>query len=64
MPIRSVDFPVRVTRRNKTIPALSLFEPRIGSPWRDCARQGSHTTGRAVFRIRRLNSTAGLPRKV
>ena len=39
---------------------LSDQAPKIGSPWRNCARQGSHTTGRAVFRIRRLNTTAGL----
>lgn len=30
----------------------------IGSSGRDCARPPSHTTGRAVFRIRRLNSAA------
>jgi len=30
----------------------------IGSRWRDYARHPSHTTGRAVFRIRRLNAAA------
>ena len=30
----------------------------IGSRWRDCARHPSHTTGRAVFRLRRLNAAA------
>ena len=29
--------------------------PRIGSSDGDCAPPPSHTTGRAVFRIRRLN---------
>jgi len=32
--------------------------------WRDCARPPSDTTGRAVFRIRRLNSAAGCCRKI
>ncbi len=31
---------------------------------RDCARSPSHTTGRAVFRIRRLNPAALADRKI
>lgn len=33
-------------------------EPAIGSGAGDCAPAPSHTTGRAVFRIRRLNAAA------
>jgi hypothetical protein len=32
--------------------------PKIGSGAGDCAPAPSHTTGRAVFRIRRLNAAA------
>ena len=32
--------------------------PSIGPRWRNCARHPSHTTGRAVFRIQRLNAAA------
>ena len=44
--------------RKRTVPATlskPSFGDGIGGRWQDCACHPSHTTGRAVFRIRRLN---------
>jgi hypothetical protein len=51
----------------RTLPALRIFDnpersraarPWIGSSDGDCVPSPSHTTGHAVFRIRRLNPAA------
>ena len=53
---------LNVGGRILTLPPIA--NRAIGSRWRDCARHPSHTTGRAVFRIRRLNAAALPGRKV
>ena len=47
-----------------TRPPGQFFNNRIGSSDGDCAPSPSHTTGRAVFRIRRLNPAASSRSKI
>ena len=54
------DGPCRERYRKKS----RINQSKIGSGDRDCARPPSHTTGRAVFRIRRLNPAALGGRKI
>ena len=42
----------------------SVLPDKSGRLGGTCARRGSHTTGRAVFRIRRLETKRGLTREV
>jgi hypothetical protein len=44
-----------VALRPSLLPSRMIIPVLIGSGARDCARAPSHTTGRTVFRIRRLS---------
>ena len=54
----------RNENRLKTKADREVRPTQIGSSDGDCAPSPSHTTGRAVFRIRRLNPAASLRRKI